>query len=145
MVYYCTWTQGSLVQYLSFIWHSLHRSTIEYHTKVSVYLLSLAADPPSPDNVNERCCTDGAGEGLANIVIHSFQLTNQIRNECSCPKSGQLYSQLYILNGIVNIISKNINEWHCLLDSLLAVCAAPLIDMHNFDGLDSIFWQRRVC
>ena len=59
MMYYCTCTQGSLVQYLSFIWHSLHRSTIEYHTKVSVYLLSLAADPPSPDNVNERRYANG--------------------------------------------------------------------------------------
>ena len=60
MVYYCTCTQDSLVQYLSFIWHSLRRSTVEYHTKLSVvYLLSLAGDPPSPDNVYERRCVDG--------------------------------------------------------------------------------------
>ena len=32
----------------------------------------------------------------------------------------------YIQNGIVNIISKKIDEWQCLLDPLLAVCAAPL-------------------
>ena len=59
MVYYCTCTQDSLVQYPSFIWHSLHRSTVEYHTKVSVYLLSLVGDPPSPDNVYEQRCVDG--------------------------------------------------------------------------------------
>ena len=42
------------------------------------------------------------GEGLANIAIHSFQLTNQIRNEYHFLPGRKLYSFFVALLGAVS-------------------------------------------
>ena len=72
--------------YIEFVYIRTHPNQVQHKCS------SLAADPHSPDDVMQAALRGRQGEGLSNIVIHSFQLTNQIRNEYSCSKSGQLYS-----------------------------------------------------
>ena len=48
------------------------------------------------------------GEGLANIAIHSFQLTNQIRNEYHFLGGRKLYSFFVALVIIMNMIKHGV-------------------------------------